>query len=44
MEPEGSLLCSQQLTIGSYQARWIKSTPSYTISLWFILILSSTYA
>jgi hypothetical protein len=42
IKPEGSLQFSQQPALRSIpRARWLQSTPSYTISLMSILILSS---
>jgi len=39
MEPEGSLLCSQDFSTGSYP-KPIKSTPyPHNLFLWFIFIL-----
>jgi len=40
-EPEISLSCSQDFATGSYSVRWIQSTTPHTVSLMFILTLSS---
>jgi hypothetical protein len=42
MEPEGSLPCSQELSIGSYPESDELSKPSYLISLSPVAILFST--